>query len=84
MIGLLRDDDGRVLGVRTPGAGRREVPIRAALTIGADGVGSLVAREVGARLVSRGRAASAILYRYVARCPQRAMSGDTATERPRA
>ena len=69
VVGLLRDEDGRVLGVRAPGAGGREVPIRAALTIGADGVGSLVAREVGAPLVSRGRAASAILYRYVAQVP---------------
>ena len=69
VIGLLRDDDGRVLGVRTPGAEGRGVPIRAGLTIGADGIGSLVAREVGARFASRGRAASAILYRYVADVP---------------
>ena len=69
VVGLLRDDDGRVLGVRTPGADRREVPLRAALTIGADGVGSLVAHEAGAPFVSRGLAASAILYRYVAEVP---------------
>jgi flavin-dependent dehydrogenase len=69
VVGLLRADDGRVLGVRTPGPHRREVPIRAGLTVGADGVGSLVAREVGAPFTSRGRAASAILYRYVDTVP---------------
>jgi flavin-dependent dehydrogenase len=69
VVGLLRDDDGRVLGVRTPGTDGREVPIRAALTVGADGIGSLVAREVGAPYVSRGRAASAVLYRYVEEVP---------------
>jgi flavin-dependent dehydrogenase len=65
VVGLLRNDDGRVLGVRVPGSSGREIPIRARLTIGADGIGSFVAREVRARFVSRGRGASAILYRYV-------------------
>ena len=69
VLGLLRDDDGRVLGVRVPDDSGRETPIRAGLTIGADGIGSLVAREVGAPFVSRGRTASAILYRYVAGVP---------------
>ena len=69
VVGLLRDDDGRVVGVRVPGGSGREVPIRAGLTVGADGVGSLVAREVGARVLTRGRAASAVLYRYVAEVP---------------
>jgi flavin-dependent dehydrogenase len=69
VVGLLRADDSRVLGVRVPGAAGREVPIRAALTIGADGVGSLVAREVAAPFVSRGRAAGAFLYRYVDQVP---------------
>jgi flavin-dependent dehydrogenase len=69
VVGLLRDDDGRVLGIRVPGDSGREVPIRAGLTVGADGIGSLVAREVGAKAVSRGRGASAILYRYVAEVP---------------
>ena len=67
VIGLLRDSpDGRVLGVRVPRAAGGDVPIRAGLTIGADGIGSLVAREVGASVVSRGRGSSAILYRYLA------------------
>jgi len=69
VAGLLRGDDGRVLGVRVPGDSGAEIPIRAGLTIGADGIGSLVAREVGAPYLSRGRAASAILYRYVADVP---------------
>ena len=69
VIGLLRDDDGRVLGIRVPSSSGGEVPIRAGLTIGADGIGSFVAREVGARFVSRGRGASAILYRYLAHVP---------------
>lgn len=67
--GLLRDQDGRVLGVRVARATGREVAIRADLTVGADGVGSLVAREVGARFLRRGQAASAILYRYVDEVP---------------
>lgn len=69
VVGLLRDDDGRVVGVRVPGDSGRELPLRAGLTVGADGIGSLVARDVGAELVSRGRESSAILYRYVAGIP---------------
>ena len=69
VVGLLRDPDGRVLGVRMTGADGHDVPVRAGLTIGADGVGSLVAREVGAPFVNRGRKASAILYRYVSDIP---------------
>ena len=46
-----------------------EVAVRAALTVGADGMGSLVAREVGAQVVTQGRAASAVLYRYVDQVP---------------
>jgi flavin-dependent dehydrogenase len=69
VVGLLRGDDGRVLGVRVQGAAGHERPIRAALTVGADGVGSVVARGVGAPFLDRGRAASAILYRYVDQVP---------------
>jgi flavin-dependent dehydrogenase len=69
VVGLLRDDHGRVRGVRVPGVGGRDVPVRAGLTIGADGVGSLVARQAGAPLLSRGREASAVLYRYIGGLP---------------
>src|SRR4051794_3830173 len=65
VVGLLRGDDGRVLGIRVLSRSGEETPVRAGITIGADGIGSLVAREVGARIMSRGRGASAILYRYV-------------------
>jgi flavin-dependent dehydrogenase len=69
VVGLDRDDGGRVLGVRLRVADRREVAIGAALTVGADGLSSLVAHLAGAPLRSRGRAASAILYRYLDRVP---------------
>lgn len=69
VVGLLGDADGRVRGARVVTGAGREVPVRAGLTIGADGVGSLVAREVGAPIVSRGRTASGILYRYVGGLP---------------
>jgi flavin-dependent dehydrogenase len=69
VVGLLRADDGRVLGVRVPRGSGGEVHIRAGLTVGADGIGSSVAREVKAAYLSRGHAASALLYRYVAGLP---------------
>ena len=68
VVGLLWADDGRVLGVRARGA-RGEVSLRAPLTVGADGIRSLVADEVGAPFLHRGRSASAVLYRYVADVP---------------
>jgi 2-polyprenyl-6-methoxyphenol hydroxylase-like FAD-dependent oxidoreductase len=68
VTGLLRDDDGRVRGVRARHAGRLlELP--AATTVGADGIRSLVARDVGAPVVRRGRHAGAVLYRYVRDLP---------------
>jgi 2-polyprenyl-6-methoxyphenol hydroxylase-like FAD-dependent oxidoreductase len=69
VIGLLRGDDGRVLGIRVLSGSGEETLIRAELTIGADGIGSLVAREVDARPMSRGSGASAMLYRYVPDMP---------------
>jgi flavin-dependent dehydrogenase len=69
VVGLVRGDDGRVLGVRASRPDGHEVSIRGGLTIGADGVSSLVARDVGAPFLVRGRAASAILYRYVEGLP---------------
>ncbi len=69
VLGLLRADDGRVQGVRVRGGDGRQVQVRAGLTVGADGIGSLVAREAGAPVVLQGVAASAVLYRYVANLP---------------
>jgi 2-polyprenyl-6-methoxyphenol hydroxylase-like FAD-dependent oxidoreductase len=69
VLGLLRDDAGRVVGVRARPRDGREVAVRAGLTVGADGVGSVVAREVGAHELTRGRTASGVLYRYVSDVP---------------
>jgi flavin-dependent dehydrogenase len=48
MTGLLRDDTGRVTGVRTRTRAGAEQTLSARLVIGADGVRSRVARAVGA------------------------------------
>lgn len=65
VTGLLRDDDGRVCGVRAVGS-QGAVDLRGTLTVGADGIRSTVAREAGAPVVRQGVVASAMLYRYVA------------------
>lgn len=44
---LLREADGRVVGVRGRGAGGAEAEIRARLVVGADGLRSVVARRLG-------------------------------------
>jgi len=63
---LLRDDDGRVGGVRTQGRSGRTADLRARITIGADGIRSTVAEQAGAVLVRQGVSSSAVLYRYYA------------------
>ena len=68
VTGLLRDGDGRVCGIRATGAGG-ELRLRATLTVGADGIRSVVAREAGAPVDRQGGAASAVLYRRVAGLP---------------
>jgi 2-polyprenyl-6-methoxyphenol hydroxylase-like FAD-dependent oxidoreductase len=62
--GVLRDPEGRVVGVayRTPGGGRIEA--RAPITVGADGVRSLVAREVDAPRTLAGSHASCAAWAY--------------------
>jgi flavin-dependent dehydrogenase len=68
VTGLLRDDRDRVTGVRARGqGGTMRVPAR--LTVGADGIRSLVARDVDAPVVRQGRHAGASLYRYVSGVP---------------
>lgn len=57
---LRRDPMGRVIGVN---AGN--LALAAELTIGADGIRSVVAEQAGARTVWQGRTAGAVLYRYV-------------------
>ena len=60
---LLRDRAGRVSGVRarTPG-GPRDLAAR--IVVGADGIASFVAQQVGAPLLREGRWGSAVQYAY--------------------
>ncbi len=66
---LQRDRRGRVSGVRAVGRDGRETALRAALTVGADGIRSVVAQQAGASVVRQGRSAGAVLYRYVTGLP---------------
>ncbi|MGY1809371.1 NAD(P)/FAD-dependent oxidoreductase [Blastococcus sp. SYSU D00669] len=68
--GLLRGPDGRVTGVvlRDPDGRVREE--HAPLVIGADGRASLVAEQVAAPYRFTGRAATEVVYGYVAGLPQ--------------
>jgi 2-polyprenyl-6-methoxyphenol hydroxylase-like FAD-dependent oxidoreductase len=61
---VLRDDADRVVGVRLLGPSGSDRVLHARHTIGADGIASVVARQVEAGVVIRGRHASAVLYRY--------------------
>jgi 2-polyprenyl-6-methoxyphenol hydroxylase-like FAD-dependent oxidoreductase len=63
--GLERDPDGRVGGVTARSVTGSSYRLAADLTVGADGLRSLVAREAGAATLRRGQSASAMLYRYV-------------------
>lgn len=65
VAGLLRDGAGRVSGVVAIGPDGRRVPVTARVTVGADGISSVVASAVDAPVEVQGRAASAVLYRYV-------------------
>ena len=65
VLDVERDRTGWVVGVRYRLRGdRAEHTVRAALTVGADGLRSTVARAVGAVTTWRGRAESACLYGY--------------------
>lgn len=66
VIALLRDANGRVSGVRTQDRSGRTSDLRAAVTVGADGIRSVVAEQAGAAHVQRGRSRGAVLYRYYA------------------
>jgi flavin-dependent dehydrogenase len=63
---LLRDDSARVRGIRAQDRSGKTVDLRAAITVGADGVRSTVADQAGAPFVRQGRSCSAVLYRYYA------------------
>lgn len=65
VTGLHRDGAGRVRGITARDRGGRPFSVRSRLTIGADGVRSTVAREVGAPVLQRGRRGGAYLSVYV-------------------
>jgi len=69
VTGLLHDERGRVAGVRAAGRRGGATDLRASLTVGADGIRSVVADQAGAPVVRQGRNASAVLYRYYAGLP---------------
>jgi flavin-dependent dehydrogenase len=62
--GVTRSPDGRVTGVATRGPSVDRV-LDAGLVVGADGLRSTVARDVGAPSLCRGRSVGGVLYRYV-------------------
>ena len=63
---LLADEGGRVGGVRALTRSGRTADLRAAMTVGADGIRSTVADRAGAPVVRQGRSSTAWLYRYYA------------------
>lgn len=70
VTGLLRDDSGRVIGVRFRSAGQaRETTERASLVIGADGKRSAVARLAQARITHRDPLLTCAYYSYWAGVP---------------
>ncbi len=62
---LLHADDGAVVGVRGHDAQGRRFEARAPITIGADGLRSRVAREVGALTYRRGQHATGMVLSYL-------------------
>lgn len=66
--GVIRES-GRVVGVTATDASGRTLAIRARFVVGADGIGSVVARSAGARTVERRGANGAAEYAYYAGVP---------------
>jgi flavin-dependent dehydrogenase len=62
---LLHGRDGRVQGVVARDRSGVRRPLAATLTVGADGIRSVVAQQTGAPTIRQGTTASAFLYRYV-------------------
>ncbi|HET6530227.1 MAG TPA: FAD-dependent monooxygenase [Actinoplanes sp.] len=69
VAGLLRDGAGRVVGIHGRDRSGAAVAARAPLTVGADGVRSVVARETGAATLRIGGGAGAIVYGYWSELP---------------
>lgn len=65
VIALLQEGN-RVAGVKALDQQGRQVELKAAMTVGADGIRSTVATHTRARVRLRGRTAGAVLYRYCA------------------
>ena len=63
--GLLRDETGRVRGVRGRDASGAGFDVEAPITVGADGRHSIVARDARAPVVRRGKGAGATIYSYL-------------------
>jgi 2-polyprenyl-6-methoxyphenol hydroxylase-like FAD-dependent oxidoreductase len=61
---LLAGPDGRVAGVRGSRGDGAEMVLRSRITIGADGIRSVVADRAGARVERRAESGAAVLYRY--------------------
>jgi flavin-dependent dehydrogenase len=66
---LERDAAGRVRGIVCEGDDGVLRTVRAPLVIGADGIGSAVARHVGARILERGRHSASTIYGYAEGLP---------------
>ena len=64
LAGLLRSSGGRVRGAAIRDRENRLIEIQAGLIVGADGMGSTVARLVDASVCRAGRHASAVTYGY--------------------
>ena len=62
LAALLRRTDGRVCGAAILDGDGQTVEVMADLVVGADGIGSTVARLAGARVLWEGRHATAVVY----------------------
>jgi flavin-dependent dehydrogenase len=69
VTGVTRHPAGRVTGVHALDRSGRTFDLAARVTVGADGIRSTVAAEVGSRVVRQGASASGVLYRYFADLP---------------
>ena len=69
VTGLRRDRYGRVVGVDGHDRAGARVQLDARLVVGADGLGSRVARQVGAAITQAGPAGGAAQYAYYAGVP---------------
>ncbi|RWG76593.1 MAG: NAD(P)/FAD-dependent oxidoreductase [Mesorhizobium sp.] len=64
VAGLFADTQGRVRGVEIRSAGRDVLQVSAGIVIGADGIGSLVAKRSNARVLRQGAVSAAHVYGY--------------------